>query len=186
MSGVWERLVRSAKTVLKAISRGHLVTDVVLQTLLTEVERVLNGRALTANSDDPSDFEPLTPAHFLMQRKVIGLPPGVFDKSDMYKKKWRQVQYLANLSWERWLKEYLPSLQTRAKWRKALPNVKHNALVLLVNDNTPRGHRNLGRVIETYPGQDGLVRTVKVKTKDNVYVRPIQKLCLLENDLEST
>ena len=131
---MWERLVRSAKTVLKAIL---VVTDVVLLTLLTEVERVLNGRALTANSDDPSDFEPLTPAHFLMQRKVICLPPGVFDKSDMYKKKWRHVQYLF---WERWLKEFLPSLQTRAKWRKALPNIKHNALVLLVNDKTLRGH----------------------------------------------
>ena len=137
MSGAWDRLVCSAKTVLKAILGGHVVTEVVLQTLLSEVERVLNGRALTANSDDPSDFEPLTPAHFLMQLKVIGLPSGVFDKSDMYKKKWRQVQYLF---WERWLKEYLPSLQTRPKWRKALPNVKHNALVLAVNDNTPRGH----------------------------------------------
>ena len=67
-----------------------------------------------------------------MQCKVICLPPGVFDKSDMYKKKWRQVQYLANQFWERWLKEYLSSLQTRAKWRKVLPNVKQNALVLLV------------------------------------------------------
>jgi len=40
MSGVWERLVRSAKTVLKTILGAHLVTDVVLETLLTEVERV--------------------------------------------------------------------------------------------------------------------------------------------------
>lgn len=104
ISGVWERLVRSAKTVLKAILGVHVVIDVVLQTLLTEVERVLNGRALTADSDDPSDFELLTPGHFLMQRKVICLPSGVFDKSDMYKKKWRQVQYLANQFWERWLK----------------------------------------------------------------------------------
>ena len=39
-----------------------------------------------------------------------------------------------------------------------------------------------GRVLKTYPGPDGLVRNVKVKTKDAVYVRPIQKLCLLEND----
>ena len=37
-----------------------MVTDVFLQMLLTEVERVLNSRALTANSDDPSDFELLT------------------------------------------------------------------------------------------------------------------------------
>lgn len=60
-----------------------------------------------------------------------------------------------------------------------------NALVLLVNDHAPRGSWNLGRVIKTFPGPDGLVRTVKVKTKDAVYVRPIQKLCLLEKDLES-
>ena len=61
--------------VLKAILGAHVVTDVVLQTLLTEVERVLNGRTLTANSDDPSDFEPLVPGHFLMQCKLICLPP---------------------------------------------------------------------------------------------------------------
>lgn len=121
MSGVWERLVRSAKTVLKSSLGGQVATEVVVRTLLTEVERVLNGRALTGNSDDPRDFEPLTSAHFLMQRKVICLPPGVFDKSDRYKRKWRQVQFLADLLWERWLKEYLPSLQPRTKWRKALP-----------------------------------------------------------------
>ena len=184
MSGVWERMVRSAKTVLKSILGAQTVTDVVLRTLVTEVERILNGRALTANSDDPNDLEPLTPAHLLMQRKIICLPPGVFEKTDIYRKKWRQVQFLANLFWERWLKEYIPTLQQRGKWRRVLPNIKPVALVLLVNDNTPRGHWNLGRVLETYPGPDGLVRTVKVKTKDAVYVRPKKKLCLLENDVK--
>ena len=184
MSGVWERMVRSAKTVLKSILGAQTVTDVVLRTLVTEVERILNGRALTANSDDPNDLEPLTPAHLLMQRKIICLPPGVFEKTDIYRKKWRQVQFLANLFWERWLKEYIPTLQQRGKWRRVLPNIKPDALVLLVNDKTPRGHWNLGRVLETYLGPDGLVRTVKVKTKDAVYVRPIQKMCLLENDVK--
>ena len=60
--------------------------------------------------------------------------------------------------------------------RRVLPNIKPNALVLLVNNNTPSGHWILGRVLETYPGPDGLVRTVKV--------RPIQKLCLLESDVK--
>ena len=82
------------------------------------------------------------------------------------------------------MQEYLPTLQTRGKWRKALPNLKSNALGLLVDDNVPRGHWNFGRVLEVYPGADGKVRTVKVKTKDSVFIRPIQKLCLLENDLE--
>ena len=77
------------------------------------------------------------------------------------------------------MREYLPTLQIRGKRRKALPNLKSNALVLLVDDNVPRGHWNLGRVLEVYPGPDGKVRTVKVKTKDSVFIRPIQKLYLL-------
>ncbi|XP_068707645.1 uncharacterized protein [Montipora foliosa] len=184
MSGVWEPLVRSAKTVLKAILGAQEVREPVLQTLQTEVERVLNGRALTANSDDPNDLQPLTPAHFLMQRKSICLPPGVFEKADQHRRKWKQVQFLADLFWKRWVREYLTTLQIRGKWHKALPNLNRNALVLLVDDNVPRGHWNLGRVLEVYPGPDGMVRTVKVKTKDSVFIRPIQKLCLLENDFE--
>ena len=94
MSGVWERLVRSAKTVLKGIPGTQVVTEPVLQTLLTEVERVLNRRALTSNSDDPNDLQQLTPAQFLMQRKSICLPPGVFEKAHQYRRKWKQVSFL--------------------------------------------------------------------------------------------
>ena len=90
---------------------------------------------------------------------------------------------MANFFWERWLKEYIPTLQQRGKRRRVLPNIKPGALVLLVN-NIPREHWNLGRVLETYQGPDGLVRTVKVQTKDAVYVRPIKTLCLLENDVK--
>ena len=89
-------MVRSAKTVLKSILGAQTVTDVVLRTLFTKVERILNGRAFTANSDDQNHLEPLTPAHLLMQRKIICLPPGVFEKTDIYRNKWRQVQFLAN------------------------------------------------------------------------------------------
>ena len=56
---------------------------------------------------------------------------------------------------------------------------------MLVDDNVPKGHWNLGRVLEVYPGPDGMIRTFKVKTKDSVFIRPIQKLCLLENDFET-
>ncbi|PFX25687.1 hypothetical protein AWC38_SpisGene9681 [Stylophora pistillata] len=186
MSGIWERMVRSAKTVLKAIVGTQVVTEPVLETLFTEVERVLNGLALTANSDDPNDLQPLTPAHFLMQRKSICLPPSAFEKADNYRRKWKQVQFLADLFWKRWLREYLPTLQIRGKWRKALPNLKPNALVLLFDENAPRGHWSLGRVLKTYPGPDRMVRTARVKSKDSVFIRPIQKLCLLENDFGKT
>ena len=37
----------------------------------------------------------------------------------------------------------------------------------------------MGLVLETYPGEDGLVRKVKIKTATSVYDRPIHKLCLI-------
>ena len=34
-------------------------------------------------------------------------------------------------------------------------------------------------VMETYPGEDGLVRKAKIKTATSVYDRPIHKLCFI-------
>ena len=58
MGGVWESLVKSVKTGLKPIIKDCIFTDESLQTLLCEVEQVLNGRRLTSISDDIPDFEP--------------------------------------------------------------------------------------------------------------------------------
>ena len=59
---------------------------------------------------------------------------------------------------------------------------KSNALPL-TNDNAPRGQWELGRVIDTYPGDDNCVRTVKVKTAKGEYVRPVSKVCILEENV---
>ena len=37
----------------------------------------------------------------------------------------------------------------------------------------------LGRVTEVYPGQDGLVRVVSVKTARGIYRRPVVKVAVL-------
>ena len=58
--------------------------------------------------------------------------------------------------------------------------LKKNDIVLISDDNVPRGKWLLGKVEEVYPGRDGLIRTVSVCTKKGVVNRPIQKLHLLE------
>ena len=148
MSGVWERLVQSAKKHLKAIVGDRLLSEFALRTLFTEVEFIMNNRPIVAASDDPADLEALTPNHFLLQRKVTGLPPGIFVKEDhLGRKQWRKVQYLTDIFWKRWISEYLPTLTEREKWLKDQRNVRVGDLVLILEENLPRNKWNLGLVM---------------------------------------
>ena len=52
--------------------------------------------------------------------------------------------------------------------------------MLVVDDNLPRGRWNVGRVVKLFPGDDGVIRTVQVQTKQGTFMRPVVKLCLLE------
>ena len=45
-----------------------------------------------------------------------------------------------------------------------------------------RGKWPLGRITTVMPGKDGVVRVAEVRTKDDTYVRPIVKLCRLEEN----
>ena len=179
--GVWERCIRTVRKVLNAICKEQTMDDEALSTLMCEVETIINGRPITKVSDDPNDFEALTPNHLLLLRTGAPFPPGLFNKADCYvRRKWRQVQYLSNVFWRRWLKEYLPTLQQRQRWHSSRRNLQMND-VLIVDNNLPRNLWQIGRVVEVHKSsQDGRVRSVKVKTKSSVFERPIDKLVLLE------
>jgi hypothetical protein len=168
---------------MKAIL-GHphaFVDRETLRALFVEVVGILNTRPLCPSSDDPKDMEALTPSHFLQQRQGLAIPPGVFEDSEMFsRKKWKRAQVLANQFWARWVREYLPILQVRKKWLVPKRNLQVNDLVLVVDSTPPRSHWNLGCVTKVFPGTDGLVRTAEVKTQSLLLVRPIAKLCLLE------
>ena len=75
------------------------------------------------------------------------------------------------------LKKYLRLLTIRKKCNYHYRNIETNDLVLLKEDNVSRSHYLQARVIKTYPGKDGVVRTVKVKTPNNILVRLVGKIC---------
>ncbi|XP_033627235.1 uncharacterized protein LOC117290093 [Asterias rubens] len=181
MGGAWERQIRTTRKLMNSLMKEQTMPDESLSTLMCLVESIINGRPITSVSDDVNDMEPLTPNHLLLLRAGVVLPPGIFDKKDLYgRRRWRQVQYMADVFWRRWIREYLPALQERQKWSKPQRNVQVDDMVLVVDNDLPRNKWLLGRVIETYPGKDQLVRAVKVKTKSSTLTRPVQKLCLLE------
>ena len=183
MSGVWKRLVRSVKKAMKAVlgSRSALVDLEALRTVFAEVTSILNNRPICSSSDYPKVMEPLTPNHLLLQRRNLFVPPGIFAKEDVYsRKQWRHAQFIANCFWSRWVREYVPMLQHRHKWLLNRRNLAVNDLVLVVDNTLPRCRWLLGRVTKVFPGEDARVRTAEVKTKTSRLVRPVTKLCLLE------
>ena len=117
MGGVWERLVASVKRALRVVLGVQCLSEDVLQTVLVEVEFMLNGRPLTYVSSDVNDTEPLTPNHFVLGYPEAVLPPGRFTADETWgRRKWRQSQALADQLWRRWQREYLPLLIGRKKW----------------------------------------------------------------------
>ena len=144
------------------------------------MERILNDRPLTRQNSDPNNLEPLTPNKLLLLRSNSSFPPGVFVGADKYSKCWRRAQCLANAFWRRWAREYLPTLQERQKWQKPRRNLQVQDLVLVVNNNVPRGQWPMALVEGVHQDRDGTVRQVTVRTATTRLRRDVRKLCLLE------
>ena len=186
MGGIWERMVRSVKEVMSGLLKEHILTDPQLHTVLTEVESIVNSRPLTHVSDDINDLEALTPNHLLLgKHRNWGAIIDTNSKDVFSRKKWRQVQGVRASFWDRWKKEYLPTLTKRHRWKKEARNFTVGELVLVRDDEiTKRGKWPLGRITKVKPGKDNVVRVVEVKTRDGEYTRPVSSLYRLEDDAE--
>ena len=182
MGGVWERLIRTVRKVLTGVlPRNARLTDECLHTVLCEVEFIVNSRPLTKVSEDVADPAPLTPSHLLLLNSCSSLSPGIFSESDLFRRRWKCVQHIANTFWTRWLKEYLPTLNERTKWLQKKRSIKVGDLVLIKQENTPRGVWPLGLVVHVSESSDGLVRSVRLRLKNKSEIsRPITKCVLLE------
>ncbi|XP_064627989.1 uncharacterized protein LOC135487823 [Lineus longissimus] len=185
--GVFERMIGLTRKVLNSVISQHSIRKMdedCFRTLLCEVQAILNDRPITKLSDQSDDLEALTPNHLLLMKRQPSLPPGVFEKEEIYvKRRWRQVQYLSDLFWKRWVGEYIPLLQERQKWLEVRRNMDYGDIVLLADDRAPRNSWSLGRIIGVVPDRHGVVRQVRVKTQHNELVRPVDKLVMvLEQD----
>ena len=79
MGGVWERLIRVIRKVLAGMFDINCrMSDEMFETVLSEVEAVINGRPITKVSDDLKDENALTPNHLLLLGSGCSFPPGVF------------------------------------------------------------------------------------------------------------
>lgn len=185
MGGSWERLMGVARRILDSLlheQRTRLTHDV-LCTLIAEVTAIINARPLIPVSNDPEDPFILSPSMLLNQKVGVPPPPGDFTDKDLLTKQWRQVQALANKFWNRWSREYLPTLQHVRKWTKSHQNLQEGDVVLLKDSQAARNNWPMAVITKTLPGGDGRVRKVELNTTNQghskTFFRPVSELVLL-------
>ncbi|XP_026331205.1 uncharacterized protein LOC113238591 [Hyposmocoma kahamanoa] len=170
--GAWERLIRKVKTSLKVILNERAPRDEVLNTLMAEVENIVNSRPLMHVSVECGDVQSLTPNHFLLGTSSNLPAIGTFDNSDLYlRKHWRTAQKLTDMYWRRWVKEILPDLIPRRKWQVEQKSLQVGDLVLVVDPSSPRNMWPKGRITQVFPGKDGRTRLVEVSTGTGTWRR---------------
>ncbi|XP_055598224.1 uncharacterized protein LOC129747871 [Uranotaenia lowii] len=84
--------------------------------------------------------------------------------------------------WRRWARDYTSQLHQRSKWKQPSSNVQVGQLVLLQQDNLPVLQWPLGRVEKIFPGNDGRVRAVLVRTAQGQYKRGVTEISILPID----
>ncbi|CAL8137402.1 unnamed protein product [Orchesella dallaii] len=178
--GLWEAGVKSAKYHLKRVIGDANFNFEQFQTVLCQVEAVLNSRPLCPVSADPTDLNVLTPGHFLIGERLTSVPDDpLIEIKENRLSIWQRQQQRVQHFWRRWRMEYLNTLQQRNKWFRTEDNFRVGDMVILKEDNEGPGAWKIRRIADVHPGTDGNVRVVSVRTSTGILKRPIAKLIML-------
>jgi len=178
--GLWEAAVKIAKRHLRKIAKDAHLRYEELETLLIQIEAILNSRPITPVSSYTNDLGFLTPGHFLIGTPLTAYPEEPLERVHVNRlSRWQHIQQLKQHFWKRWKREYLHQLQQRNKWQVPDALLKIGQMVILIEDNQPPLSWNMGRIQEIHPGNDGVTRVATIRTSKGIYKRPITRLCLL-------
>lgn len=179
--GLWEAGVKSVKHHLHRVLKEAYLNYEEMNTLLVQIEAILNSRPLCQQTDDPCDYQALSPAHFLIGRELTAVAEPSYDGlRENTLSRYQLVQKHKQAFWRRWSNDYITEQQRRGKWNRSPSPIKDGMLVILKEDNTPPQTWRLGRIIRTYPGSDGVVRVVTIRTSSGAtFDRPTTQIAIL-------
>ena len=165
----FERLVRSAKDLLKKSLRNSKLTFEEMQTILCEIELILNNRQLSYGT--PTEFEAcLTPNHLLFGHNLNICTTQTTNIScqefDIVEKSSKINKIVAHF-WNRWRKEYVVNLRESHRplpVKRKGPSLMLNDVVLIHDEKIPKHLWEIGKVQEIYKGCDNQIRGALVRT----------------------
>uniref|UniRef100_A0A914X7S0 Integrase catalytic domain-containing protein n=1 Tax=Plectus sambesii TaxID=2011161 RepID=A0A914X7S0_9BILA len=197
--GVYERMVGIVKQSLRKAVGRQLLSFEQMNTLLTEVEGVVNSRPLTYLYNEIHSQKILRPIDFLLPKGEIGIPSlGEQEKNDQewlpkIDSKEKLLQFwkksLKNLDqfWKFWHEEYLLSLREKMQTKHRGPRSQAEIfprigeVVLLKEEGAPRGVWKLGKIVDVTQGRGNEIRSAKIQLPNQSFLkRPINLLYPLE------
>lgn len=179
--GLWEAGIKSVKYHLKRIIGQSTLTFEEMTTVLAQVEACLNSRPLSVvTGTEATDVTILTPGHFLIGEPLVTPPDQNFEGTNISSlRRWQYTQRMTQDFWRQWSQQYLTRFYKRHRWSSTMPQPRIGDIVVVREDNLPPCRWLYGRVIDTHPGQDNLIRVVTLKVKNGTIKRAVGKLCLL-------
>ena len=193
--GIFERLIKSTKRCLrKMIGQAKFSYDE-MHTAIVEIEAIINSRPLSYVSSDDTE-EALTPSHLLVGRRILSLPDNLnylelddFEISDVsVQRRARYLNSVLNHFWKRWSKEYLLELRESHRHQhkgKSCPSISVGDIVIVYDQDHPRGFWKVAKVEKMLSGKDSHVRGAALRVASRsghstTLQRPLQMLYPLE------
>lgn len=195
--GFWERLIGLTKSTLKkTLGRTHATLES-LQTIIVEVEALLNDRPITYASSDIDDLNPITPSHLLHGSRIVKLPHTdvqedeihdldfMIGASEIRHKAKKQALIFKHFE-TRWKREYLTAL--REKHRVTGNNYQEikTGDVVLIHDDTARVNWRMAVIESVNKGADGMIRSANIHTSTGRTNCPVAHLYPLELSEDTT
>ncbi|KHJ96848.1 hypothetical protein OESDEN_03181 [Oesophagostomum dentatum] len=155
--GFYERLVGLFKKAYKKATRHTLLPLQQLQTLVPEIEAILNARPLTSLQDSCTAPKVLKPIDFISPAVELQIPPLNQSSLDTPANRlvdwYKQTIKVLDRFWNTWYSDYLAALadrhQKRIKQSRSAPQFpKVSDVVLVAEKNVPRGNWPLGVIVD--------------------------------------
>jgi hypothetical protein len=131
--------------------------------VVAEAAQVVNSRPIARNTGDPETGGPITPLHLQLGRATVEVPGMRFEEAPRLTQRLQFIEEAKRQFWKKWMQQVFSGRMLNHKWIKNVRNAAVGDIVYLAKAENDDPTYRLGQIVEACPGEDGCVRTVKVR-----------------------
>ena len=124
--------------------------------------RPLAIKNVSDTNQQDEDMMPLTPNQLLLGHTTSERPSMEYSEDNRFSARLAYIQSVHAEWWRRWMEDVLPTLIPCRKWKSPTRNMKIGDVAMMVYKGNLVDDYRLVRVVQVFPDERGLIRTVKV------------------------